>query len=131
MNEQERAGWLARAVDKLIHQQTADNPPEDQNSQDLDDLLLIARARLDLAESTARHGLQHEGSVWQKLLGRLEGRESPAPSVPTDLRSLLRQSPGETAGADVSERELQDLKEVAALRQHMSARMTALAEAHR
>jgi len=131
MNEQERADWLARAVDNLIHHQPASTPPEDPNSQGLDDLLQIAQARLDLTDFIANHGLQHEGSVWQEVLNRLEIPESPSPSASVHPKSPWLQARGGASSLDPGERELQELEQVATLRQRMSAQMMKLAEPHR
>jgi hypothetical protein len=78
MNEQERAEWLARAVDNLIQRREATEPPEDLNDKDLQGLMRVAKARLDLAETAAHAGLQHEGAVWQQVLDRLETRAARA-----------------------------------------------------
>jgi len=50
MNEQERAEWLARAVDNLIQRREAAEPPEDLDDGDLDGIMRVARARLALAD---------------------------------------------------------------------------------
>lgn len=131
MNEQERADWLARAVDNLIQRQQADSPPEDSDRQGLDDLLQTAQARLDLTDLIRNQGLQHEESVWQDILDRLEISESALPTIPGEPESPRMQVRGEASSPDPGEHELRELEKVAALRQRMSAQMMELAEAHR
>lgn len=128
MNEQERAGWLARAVDKLIQRREVETPPEDPRARDLGALLSVARVRLDLAESAAHDGLQHEESVWQKVRQRLE---SSAAATPADATSPLRRASDDAIIADLAELETGELGEVVAIRKRMSAEMLAMAEDHR
>ncbi|HET9476502.1 MAG TPA: hypothetical protein VFP63_03340 [Dehalococcoidia bacterium] len=128
MNEQERAGWLARAVDKLIQRRQVETPPEDPKARDLGALLSIARVRLDLAESAAHDGLQYEESVWQKVRQRLE---SSAAAAPADATPLFRRSSDDAPSADMRELETGELGDIAAIRQRMSAEMLAMAEEHR
>lgn len=130
MNEEERAGWLARAVDKLIQRQKAVEPPGYLEDPDIEGLLQIAKARLELAESNARMGLLHEGTVWRKLLERLD-RETAATAIPSTPSFFLRTVSSAAGGPDPADQELQELEDIIALRRRMSAQSMALAEAHR
>jgi len=131
MNEQERAEWLARAVDNLIQRREAAEPPEDLNDSDLQGLMRVARARLDLATTTAHAGLQYEGAVWQKVLDRLEVRETRATRAPGAATFFLRKSRSRAGTPDPGEQELRELEDVVALRKSMSAEMMAFAETKR
>src|SRR5574341_43617 len=128
MNEQERAGWLARAVDKLIQRREVETPPEDPGARDLGALLSVAQIRLDLAGSAAHDSLHHEESVWQKLRFRLE---IGAASTPADAAHPLPSASDEAIPPDLAELEDSDLGVVAAIRRRMSAEMIAMAEDHR
>lgn len=127
MNEQERAGWLARAVDKLIQRREVKPPPEDPRALDLGALLDVARVRLDLAKSAAHDGLQHEESVWQKVRQRLEN----SAATPADATSPLRRASDDAIIADLAELEAGEFDEVVAIRQRISAEMLTMAEEHR
>lgn len=78
MNEQERADWLARAVDRLIQSRGAPETPSGLDDDELEGLMRVAQARLESAQSIARAGLQHEGAVWEKVLRRLEEHQEGA-----------------------------------------------------
>jgi hypothetical protein len=129
MNEEERAAWLARAVDNLIQRREAAEPPKELNNRDLEGLLRVAKARLELSDRTAQAGLQYEGAVWQRVLDRLESR-AVAPRLPGSSTFFLRRSKDAKA-CDPSEEELKQIEEVAALRQSLSAELMAFAETHR
>lgn len=131
MNEQERADWLARAVDNLIQRREAAEPPEHLNDKDIEGLMRVAKARLELAESTAHAGLQYEGAVWQKVLDRLEIREAKATRAPGAATFFLRKSRSRAGSPDPAEQDLRELEDVAVLRKSMSAEMMAFAETKR
>lgn len=131
MNEQERADWLARAVDRLIQSRGAPETPSGLNDDELDGLMRVAQARLESAQSIAHAGLQHEGAVWQKVLRRLEehrGSTAHQSGATTHFRKKAG-NPGRDLG--MSEGELHDLEEMALLRKRMADEIIAFAETHR
>ena len=80
MNEEERADWLARAIDDLLNkdrQRPKEPPPPQLDREELNALMRIASARADSAQSLMHTGLQYEGEVWQRVLERLDRRQSP------------------------------------------------------
>ena len=131
MNEQERAEWLARAVDNLIQRREAAEPPEDLDDGDLDGIMRVARARLALAETTAHQGLQYEGAVWQKVLDRLEKRASNPSRKSNAATYFLRKSGDGALDQGEGEDELKGLEDIAALRKRMSDEIVAFAETQR
>lgn len=131
MNEQERADWLARAVDRLIQSRGAPETPSGLDDDELEGLMRVAQARLESAQSIARAGLQHEGAVWQKVLRRLEEhQESTAhqSGATTHFRKKAA-DPGRDLG--MSEGEFQELEDMALLRKRMADDIIAFAETHR
>lgn len=126
MNELERAGWLARAIDNLIHRHPAEANSDDPSFHELDGILESAGARLDIARFAARVSIRHELSVWEKIVRRLEGY---GPVLqPAPLAMLANNAHAEKRR--LSGHELQELEEAAALRQHVAARMNSSARAH-
>ncbi len=131
MNEQERADWMARAIDDLVHGDRPAEPPVDLDGDEIGTLMRVARARLETARESAHAGLQYEGAVWQRVLERLEQRQSPG-GAHTDAAPDHMASIGGFAALDEPERgETRDLKDIVLLRRQMSEQMLSLAEAHR
>src|SRR3989442_14907068 len=87
MNEEERAEWLARAIDDLLkadrQSEAASEPPAGWEAEELKALMRVARARLDAARDTTNTGLQYEGAIWQQVVSRLDsnlGKKSSEPN---------------------------------------------------
>ena len=72
MKEDERAEWLARAIENLISGEPPAAPPPGLARAELDALTRVARARLEAGRTTARDAAQYERQVWQEVLSRLE-----------------------------------------------------------
>lgn len=92
MTDHERAEWLARAVDRMLHGITQDdaNGTLDEESSDL---LEIARLRRESGESARELAREHEESVWKSLLTRVRGHESAAEAGVASLRGSKRAAP--------------------------------------
>lgn len=87
MTEDERADWLARAVDDLIHGTTPRNPADDLDKGYIQSLLRIARVRRESGRAGRQTSANHEGDVWQSVIERLEPTDDSAdrlPDVPQD-----------------------------------------------
>ena len=131
MNEQERADWLARAVDRLIQNRGVPETPSGLDDDELEGLMRVAQARLESAHSTARAGLQHEGAVWDKVLRRLEERRE-GTAHQSGATTHFRKKAGIPEGdPDMSEGELRELEEMALLRKRMADEIIAFAETQR
>jgi hypothetical protein len=121
MNEQQRADFVARAVDDLISGIEPAHVPADLDARDVDAILQVARSRLETARSAAHDGIHYEGTVWQRVLERLGSAGTVMPQ-------------GALAGPPASRYDLSDeaaLREMAVLRRQMSAQLHAFAENHR
>lgn len=131
MNEQERADWLARAVDRLIQGQGAPETPSGLDDDELDGLMRVAQARLESAQSIARAGLQHEGAVWQKVLQRLDKHRGSAARHSGAAMHFSNEARDLAGDLAMSEGELRELEEMARLRKRMADETIAFAETQR
>lgn len=120
MNEEQRADFLARAVDDLISGIEPIAVPAALDARDVDAIMQVARNRLHIGRSAANDGLQYEGSVWQRVLEKLDS-----------AGKVMSQGPsaGQSAPYDLSDEA--ELREMAILRRQMSAQLHAFAETHR
>lgn len=120
MNEQQRADFLARAVDDLISGIEPLAVPADLDARDVDAIMQVARNRLAVGRSAATDGLQYEGTVWQRVLEKLDS-----------AGKVMSQGPeaGHSPAYDLSDEA--ELREMAVLRRQMSAQLHAFAEVHR
>lgn len=131
MKEQERADWLARAIDDLVRSGGDLSTPPGLDDEEILSLLRVARARFQQAQDTAQSGLHHEASVWQRVLERLQAakpatssRHSQTPDEQTIAGELAITDDPEAAASP-------ELREVAQLRQRMAQELRSFAEAHR
>jgi hypothetical protein len=67
MNDAERAEWLARAIDRLVHGAGQDQTPDEIGDQELDTLLGVAELRHTAGNERRRSSAEHESAVWGKL----------------------------------------------------------------
>jgi len=123
MNEQERADWLARALDNLIHGRREPDPPPDLDDSELSSLIRVASARLESASIASQAGLQHEGEVWRKVLQRLDRRRRHAETGDT------AQDAAAQFGFDRGE--FHELQDIVLLRRRMADEIRAFAETQR
>lgn len=131
MKEQERADWLARAIDDLVRSRGDLSLPPGLEDEEILSLLRVARARLQQAQATAQSGLHHEAAVWQRVLERLQtgkpeasSRHDPTFDEQTIAGELAITEDPEAAASP-------ELREVAQLRQRMAQDLRSLAEGHR
>ena len=133
MNEEERADWLARAIDDLLSSDRsrpkAPSPPKFER-QELNALLRIANARAERGDASMQTGVQYEGAVWRRVLERLDRRRTSREVRPLDVSAPV--SPEEAAAAKaLDEMEIDELREIARLRRSMAEQAASLAETHR
>jgi hypothetical protein len=113
MNERQRADQLARAIDELISGAPRPGPAR-FDDQELQSLIKVAQARLGESQNAASASADHEATVWQQLIGRLEGRPQPSEA-----------KPGHDSANDA------DLRQTVAARREMSADILSLAARHK
>ena len=130
MNEQERAEWLARALDNLLARDSRPPVSPGLEDEEMASLLRVARARLDQGQAVAHAGLQHEAQVWQEVLARLQRGATTAADPQTSPEETT--DAGEVADADDPEPIAEaELDEIVHLRRRMAKDLLAVAEAHR
>lgn len=131
MNEQERADWLARAIDDLVRGDRPAQPSANLDEDEIGSLMRVARARLETARDAAHAGLPYEGAVWQEVVQRLEQRRSACGAYADADRGHITSTGGLAAPDEPDIGETRDLKDIVLLRRQMSEQMLSLAEAHR
>jgi hypothetical protein len=134
MNDEERAEWLARAIDDLLNkdrQRPKEPPPPKFDREELSALLRIASHRAEAADSRLHSGTQYEGEVWQRVLNRLDRRKFPRDVRPFDAIDPVSELDEFEAGRKLEQMEIDELREVARMRREMAERVAALGEEHR
>jgi hypothetical protein len=132
MNEEERAEWLARAIDDLLNRDRSrpkEPPPPELDGQELNALMRIAHDRAETAQSSFHTGLQYEGAVWRRVLERLDRRRTSR-----EVRPLDASGPGlddADAARALDQMEIDELREIARLRRALAERAVSMAETHR
>src|SRR2546422_11761655 len=133
MNEEERAEWLARAIDDLLSRDRSrpkEPPPPEFERQELNALLRIADSRAKQGDASIQAGVQYEGAVWRRVLERLDRRRISREVRPLD--AIEPANPEEIAAAKaLEEMEIGELREIARLRRMMAERAASIAESHR
>ncbi len=127
MKEEERAARLARAVDDLIQGRL----PGDLDDQDLDELLHIAKIRLDAARSTTHTGAQHEAAVWQQVRARLSSSRAGHNGDPNGAAQSMEHAGDPAAVDDPEGLDIRELQDVIGLRRQMAGQVACVAEDHR
>jgi len=134
MNEEERADWLARAIDDLLKRdrlRPKEPPPPELDREELNALMRIARARADAADSLMHTGLQYEGEIWQRVLERLDRRRSSRRVQPFDASGPLSEADQIAAARELDEMEIDELRGIARMRRELAERAASIAEEHR
>ncbi len=133
MNEEERAEWLARAIDDLLSSDRSrpkEPPPPKFERQELNALLRIAHSRAEQGDASIQAGVQYEGAVWRRVLERLDRRRTSR-----EVRALDASEPANpeeiAAAKPLEEMEIDELREIARLRRMMAERAASIAETHR
>jgi hypothetical protein len=134
MNEEERAEWLARAIDDLLNkdrQRPKEPPPPKLDREELNALLRIASARAEASNSLLHRGVQYEGEVWQRVLKRLDRRRFPREVRPFDAMEPASELDEFAAGLELEQMEIDELREIARMRREMAGRAASVGEPHR
>jgi hypothetical protein len=129
MRNQDRADKLAKAIEEMVQGRM----PEDLDDEELQELLQIAKIRLDAARLAAEAGTEAQSAVLERLLARLnllQKRDAGEPNGLTTAHDPMRG----TAANDDEDPEHMDVKElqdVIDLRRQMAEHAAAVSEAHR
>lgn len=123
MSRGERAERLARAIEDLVQGR---QPPQ-LDDDELEELLQIARIRLDAGQAAARAGAHQERSIWEQVVSELEKirhRKNGHSSAPPKATNLMT---GDAPGKF----DVQELQDIINLRRQIAEEATSLAEMHR
>jgi hypothetical protein len=133
MNDEERADWLARAIDDLLsrdRQRPTESPPPELERQELNSLLRIAGDRLDAADTRMQAGLQYEGEVWRGVLRKLDRRKKPRKKTSAAGSKVLPEQQFDLE-QNLDQFEIEELRQIAKMRREMAEQAAMIAEAHR
>jgi hypothetical protein len=133
MNDEERADWLARAIDDLLsssRQRPKEPPPPELERSELNALLRIAGERIESSETHMQSGLQYEGEVWQGVLRNLDRRRRPRKAGPSRKKPAL---PEDQLAAEhrLEQMEIDELRAIAKMRRQLAEQAASIAETHR
>src|SRR5438132_11386378 len=133
MNEEERAEWLARAIDDLLNKDRSrpqEPAPPKFERQELNALLRIANARAEQGDASIQTGVQYEGAVWRRVLERLDRRRTSREVRPLGASEPANPEEAMAARA-LEEMEIGELREIARLRRMMAEQAASMAAPHR
>jgi hypothetical protein len=132
MNDEERADWLARAIDDLLasSRQRPKEPPPELERNELNALMRIASERIETGQTHPQSGLQYEGEVWHGVLQKLDRRRRPRKVRRSGPAASL---PEEQLAAEhrLEQMEVDELRKIAKMRRDLAEEAAALAETHR
>ncbi|HEU4759527.1 MAG TPA: hypothetical protein VFT91_06040, partial [Dehalococcoidia bacterium] len=103
----------------------------DLEDKDLNELLQIARIRMDASRSMAQAGAQFEGTLWQQVIDRLHRSPQEKPDAPAGIPDWLLADTANASVCDPEELDIQQLQDIISLRHQMAERAASLAESHR
>jgi hypothetical protein len=128
MDDQDRADELAKAIEEMVQ----GGMPEDPNDDELQQLLQIAKIRLDAARLAAEAGTEAQSTVLQRLIARLnllQKQGNLEPDGSTTSHDLPEDMAANCEGPEHAD--FQELQEVIDLRRRLSEDAAAISEAHR
>src|SRR3972149_2074773 len=127
MRDEDRADMLARAIEEMVQ----GGLPEDLGDEEMDELLQIARIRLDVARMASQTGAETQDAVLERLIARLHvlrGEHNSGETHPSTVDSTGDFAPDDDDPEHVGVRELQD---VISMRHSAAAEAAGIAEQHR
>ena len=128
MHDQDRADKLAKAIEEMVQGRM----PEDLDEEELQQLLQIAKIRLDAARLAADAGSEAQSSVLERLIARLDILQKQGNAEPNGSTTARDLPEGIAADhEDPEHMDVKELQEVIDLRRQMSEDAAALSEAHR
>jgi hypothetical protein len=128
MRDQDRADKLAKAIEEMVQGRM----PEDLDDEDLQELLQIAKIRLDAARLAAEAGSEAESAVLERLMARLRCLQNRDASEPNGLATVDDRARGTAAdhNEDPEHIDVKELQDVIDLRRQMAEQAAAISEAH-
>jgi len=127
MRDRDRADMLARAIEEMVQ----GGLPQSLGDEELEELLQIARIRLDAARMAAQTGAETQDAVLERLIARLHvlrGERNGGETDPSVVDSAGDFAPDDDDPKDVGVRELQD---VISVRRRAAEEAVVVAEQHR
>ncbi|TEU00317.1 MAG: hypothetical protein E3J29_01960 [Dehalococcoidia bacterium] len=128
MHDQDRADKLAKAIEEMVQGRM----PEDLDDEELQELLQIAKIRLDVARLAAEAGSEAQSAVLERLIARLnllqkrDAGELNGFTAAHDRAGDIAANDEDPEHVDVKE-----LQDVIDLRRQMAEHAAAVSEAHR
>jgi hypothetical protein len=133
MNDEERADWLARAIDDMLsssRQRPKEPPPPELERDELNALMRIAGERIESGQTRLQSGLQYEGEVWQGVLHKLDRRRRPR-KVRTSGADAAPLEDQLAAEHRLEQMEIDELRSIAKMRRELAEDAASIAETHR
>src|SRR3990170_5078575 len=127
MRDEDRADRLAKAIEEMVQ----GGLPENLGDEELEELLQIARIRLDAARMASQTGAETQDAVLERLIARLHmlhGERNSDEADPSIVNSAGDFAPNDDDPGDVGVRELQD---VISVRHRAAEEAAGIAEQHR
>ena len=127
MRDEDRADMLARAIEEMVQ----GGLPEDLGDEEMEELLQIARIRLDAARMASQTGAETQDAVLKRPIARLNvlrGEHNSGETHPSIVDSTGDFAPNDDDPEDVGVRELQD---VISMRHRTAEDAAGIAEEHR
>ncbi len=128
MRDEDRADKLAKAIEEMVQ----GHMPEGLDDEELDELLQIAKIRLDAGQLAARAGVEAQAEVLKRLMDRLgslqEGDNREPDGLPTASDSAIEIASG---ARDPEQLDVQELQHIVGLRHRMADRAATISESHR
>ncbi len=128
MHDQDRADKLAKAIEEMVQGRM----PKDLDDEDLQQLLQIAKIRLDAARQAAEAGAEAQSTALERLIARLNLLQKQGNSEPSGS-TTAHDLPEEIAAdrEDAEHLDVKEIQEVINLRRQMAEHAAAISEAHR
>lgn len=128
MHNQDQADRLAKAIEEMVQGRM----PQDVSDEELQELLQIAKIRLDAARLAAEVGSEAQSAVLERLMARLNLLQMEGDGEPNGS-TAAHNSPGDIAAdhEDPEHMDVKELQEVIDLRRQMSEHAATVSEAHR
>lgn len=128
MHDQDRADRLAKAIEEMVQGRM----PQDLDDEELQQLLQIAKIRLDAARQAAEAGSEAQSAVLERVVARLNLFQKQGDSEPNGSIAAHDSAADIAAGYEDPEQiDVRELQEIIDLRRQMSEDAAAVSEAHR
>ena len=128
MRDQDQADKLAKAIEEMVQGRT----PEGLEDEELEELLQIAKIRLDVAHLAAEAGAEAQRTVLERLIARLGSPQKGANGEPNG-QATVNESAADTASDDEDPEQIdvKGLQEIIGLRRQMAEHAASISETHR